>query len=144
MPKTFTMAAAVIALALGLVGCAGEPDAPSAAVEQSSGPPQVGEEALCLQLVPHLEETVRLINIVNSKTPDRIHAEQDELADLVSNLIHDQNVAPDDLKPHIQQQIDVVSKIQDVQMTGGQLSIDYQNFKSSGLELATRCGQYAG
>jgi hypothetical protein len=139
MPKTFTTAAAMIALALGLVGCSGKPDAPPTTVEQSSGPPQVGEEALCLQLVPHLEEAVRVINIVNSETPDRIHAERDELADLVSNPIHDQSVAPDDLKPHIQQQIDVVRKIQNVEMTGGRLNIDYQNFKSSGLELATRC-----
>jgi hypothetical protein len=89
-------------------------------------------------LVPHLQAAADIVNQL-AEQPDGTTIDQEELRTTIRNLEHVHTVAPENMRPLIAAQVDPLQKLAEIFRTGVNQELQFQEFRSAGLELATRC-----
>lgn len=117
---------------------------PTLAPSPTSSPTalKISEEAACIELIPHLQKAADLISVFNAH-PDGSKSKASSFSDAADDLRHDLSVAPEQMTQSIQAEVDVLDQLTSVLTTGTNTTIDYRDYKSAGLDLATRCAQFA-
>ncbi|MEU3458058.1 hypothetical protein ABZ671_31385 [Micromonospora sp. NPDC006766] len=115
---------------------------PSPSPTQSPTAFRVGEQAACIELFPHLQAAADLVTAI-SKKPDGSTVDQDKLDSTIAALDHVIDVAPVDMVPALQEQVGPLRDLQAIFNTGQNRKLNFENFRSSGIDLVTRCGKHA-
>lgn len=144
----------VVTLAFGLAvvaACSGGGDeeaAPSevattSAATTSAPPPRVSTATFCRLAIEDDGPITRAAGVVSdfAANPDPTTLDQDELRELSAELDGLEQRAPEELAPHVAGQVDTIDVLLGAaeNPTSGQ-TIDFQTFRSSGLEIAVQCG----
>lgn len=99
-------------------------------------------KAACVQLIPELTTTAKLINEVADQ-PDGSTVNQGKLDSTVTDLQGLIPELPAGMQADANVQLDTLTQLQAIFQGTGDPTLDLESFKSSGLELATGCAKYA-
>jgi hypothetical protein len=116
--------------------------APSPTPTPAAAPPPLDERAACVQLVPVLSDAADIV-IALGKHPDGSTIDRVALDRTMTTLNGIAQREPTSLQSDTRIQVGALQDIQTIFRTGANRTLDFSDFKASGIRLATRCRPYA-
>lgn len=102
----------------------------------------MGEQAVCLESFDNLEDAIDLVTQWVSDDAGGGVTTAD-LDAVIAPLERASEVAPLDMAQYYDAVVSVLYDMRGLTIRGGVQTINFEDFRSAGLELISRCGKYA-
>lgn len=139
------VSALIVTIATG--GCSSDgtdaASTPSASQSPSDIPVQVSAEAVCTEITDHLLAGVEIAAAIGAD-PSMATTDVAEVSDVAQAFEHAAEVAPANMRPALSVQAETMREIEDVILTRRNRTLDFQDFRSTNIDLVFMCGEVLG
>lgn len=111
-------------------------------VEEAPEDDSLDSEATCLEVFDHLESAADIFGAL-ADHPDGSTIDYDELTTTTQAIEQVASVAPDDMAPLLEAQAEPLRDLVGIFDGDADQALQLDDFRTSGIELATRCREYA-
>lgn len=128
-----------------LAGCGEASTGEGAAPVASTPAPTsltVSASAACREMMPVLSQAADLV-VEFSEYPDGSRSDAPTFSRVISDIEHVQDVAPAEMRVPLEEQLRALRELHEALTTGQNRTVDFQNFRSAGYELASQCNEHA-